>query len=73
MRIQVRVKTGVKKEFVQKIDDSHFVVAVSARPEKGKANEAVLKALSEYLKIPFWRFGIISGHTSKEKIIEITP
>lgn len=72
MKIQVRVKTGVKKEFVQKIGDNHFVVAVSARPIKGKANEAVLKALSEYLKIPFWRFGIVAGLTSKEKIIEIT-
>lgn len=72
MRVYVRVKTGTKKEFVKQLDDTHFVVAVSVRPEKGKANEAVLRALSEHLKIPFWRFGIISGHTSKEKVIEIT-
>lgn len=72
MKVFVKVKTGAKKETVKQIDFNNFVVAVSARPEKGKANEAVLKALSEFLKIPFWRFGIVSGYTSKEKIIEIT-
>lgn len=73
MRVFVRVKTGTKKEFVKQLDDTHFIVSVSARPEKGKANEAILRALSLHLKIPFWRFGIVSGHTSKEKIVEITP
>lgn len=71
MKIFIKVKTGAKVESVKQVDSTHFVVAVSARPEKGKANEAVLKALCEYLKIPFWRFCITSGHTSKEKIIEI--
>lgn len=71
MKIFVKVKTGVKIENVKQLEDTRFIVAVSARPEKGKANEAVLCALSEHLKIPFWRFGIVSGFTSKEKIIEI--
>jgi len=71
MKIFVKVKTGAKLESVKQIDDTHFVVAVSARPEKGKANEAVCKALAEYLKIPFWKIGIRSGLTSKEKIIEV--
>lgn len=72
MKVFVKVKTGAKKETVKQIDSNNFVVAVSARPEKGKANEAVLRALSEHLKIHFWRFGIVSGYTSKEKIVEIT-
>jgi len=72
MRIFVRVKTGAKIESVKQIDDTHFAVAVSARPEKGKANEAVCRALAEHLKISLWRVGIRSGLTSKEKIIEIT-
>ncbi|HEY4521902.1 MAG TPA: DUF167 domain-containing protein [Candidatus Paceibacterota bacterium] len=73
MRFFIKVKTGAKVESVKQIDETHFVVAVSARPEKGRANEAVCKALAEYLKIPLWRVGIRSGLTSKEKIIEITP
>ena len=72
MKISVRVKTGAKVESVKQIDDTHFVVAVSARPEKGKANEAVCKALAEHLKIPLWRVGIRSGLTFKEKVVEIS-
>lgn len=72
MIIFVKVKTGAKLESVKQVDDVHFVVAVSARPEKGKANEAVCKAIAEYFKIPFWRVGIRSGLIFKEKIIEIT-
>ena len=71
MKIFVRVKTGAKVESVKQVDDVHFIVAVSARPEKGKANEAVCKAIAEHLKIPLWRVGIRSGITSKEKVIEI--
>ena len=72
MKIFVKVKTGAKSESVKQIDDTHFVVAVSARPEKGKANEAVLRSLSEYFKIPYWKIGIRSGHISREKILEIS-
>ena len=71
MKIFVKVKTSAKKEFVKQIDNAHFTVAVSARPEKGKANEAVCRAIAEFLKIPHWKIGIRSGHTSREKILEI--
>ena len=71
MKIFVKVKTGAKKESVKQIDDTHFAVAVSARPEKGKANDAVCRAIAEHFKIPLWRVGIVTGYTSKEKIIEI--
>ena len=71
MRFFVKVKPSAKTTKFKKIDDTHFTVAVSARPEKGKANEAICRALAEYLKIPHWKIGIRSGHTSREKIIEI--
>ena len=71
MKINVKVKTGAKKESVKQMGDNEFIVAVSARPEKGKANEAVCRALAEYLKIPHWKIGIRSGHASREKVIEI--
>lgn len=71
MKIFVKVKTGARHENIKQIDDTHFVVTVSARPERGRANKAVVQALAEHLKIAPWRIGIVTGHTSKEKIIEI--
>ena len=71
MKIFVKVKTGAKVESVKQIDDTHFVVAVSARPEKGKANEAVCRTLAKYLKIPHWKIGIRSGYSSREKIMDL--
>ena len=48
-----------------------FVVSVKERPIDGKANRAIEKAIAEYFHVPVSRVRIVSGHTSREKIIEI--
>lgn len=58
-------------EKVEKIDDNHFVVFVKERPEKGKANKAVIKILSDYFKVRQADVEISAGHTSGQKIIRI--
>jgi uncharacterized protein YggU (UPF0235/DUF167 family) len=71
MKIFVKIKPNAKEEFVEKIDDMNFIVAVKEPPEKNKANKAVIRALSEYLKIAQQNIRIIIGHRSKQKIINI--
>lgn len=46
-------------------------VLVTAAPEKGKANEALIKLLSEYFDIPKGVISIIRGETERNKLIEI--
>ncbi|MCX6764725.1 MAG: DUF167 domain-containing protein [Candidatus Nealsonbacteria bacterium] len=70
MKIFVRTKPKSKKEYIKKIDENHFVVAVKAIPEKGKANEAMIKAISLYFKKNCSSVKIISGQKSKLKIVE---
>ncbi len=41
-------------------------------PTKGKANKGLVKFLSKELGIPSSSFNIVHGHTSRNKIIEIT-
>lgn len=72
MKITVSVKTGAKKELVQILDAKHFAVHVKAQPEKGKANEAVIKALSKHLGISPSRIILLRGETSRNKLFEIT-
>jgi len=72
MKIFVQVKPRAKKEKVIKISDTNFKVWVKELPEKGRANHAVMKALAGYFGISQSNIQIISGSTSKLKIIEIT-
>jgi hypothetical protein len=72
MKIFVKVKPKAKEEKVIKISDTNFKLLVKEPPEKGRANRAVLKALADYFGTSQSNIKIISGSTSKLKIIEIT-
>ncbi|MBI2551707.1 DUF167 domain-containing protein [Candidatus Uhrbacteria bacterium] len=72
MRIFVKAKPGAKVEEVIKVDAEHFVVAVKEPPVQGRANAAIIKALAAYFKAAPSRVRIVSGHFSREKIVEIT-
>ena len=71
MRLFIKVKTRSKKPGVEKLDESNFVVRVKEAPVEGRANEAVIKALAENLKMAGWRIKILSGSTSSNKVVEI--
>ncbi|MEX2436913.1 MAG: DUF167 domain-containing protein [Candidatus Paceibacterota bacterium] len=71
MKIYIEVKTGSKKEKVEKISSDKYKVSVKEQPEKGKANKAVIKVLSNYFKVFQSQVDIRAGHTSKSKIIDI--
>ena len=70
-RIFVKAKPGAKKANVEEVDDTHFVIAVRERPEQGKANRAVAKALAAYLDIAPSRIRLLSGPSTKQKVFEI--
>jgi len=72
MKIFVKVKSRAREEKVEKINDINFKVSVRQLPERGKANLATVKALADYFNVSQSTIKIISGSTSKLKIIEIT-
>lgn len=71
MKICVRVKARAKQDRVEKIAEGQYKVWVKAVPERGKANEAVIKTLSEYLGLPRSQISLVSGQTSSQKILQI--
>ena len=71
MRIFVKVKPAAKEEMVEKIDDANFKVQVKEPPVEGRANLAVIKALADYFGVAQLNVRIVSGFTSRSKIIEI--
>jgi uncharacterized protein len=70
-RIELKVIAKAKKENVEKISEYSYKIKVSSPPEKGKANDKVIELLSDALGVKKNSIKIISGKTSKRKIIEI--
>jgi hypothetical protein len=46
-------------------------VRVAAPPERGKANDAVLELLAETLALPRSSLAIVSGESSRDKVVEL--
>ncbi|TSC79112.1 MAG: hypothetical protein G01um101433_9 [Parcubacteria group bacterium Gr01-1014_33] len=72
MKIFVIAKPNAGEERVEKIDETHFRIAVKEPPKNGKANAAIVKALAGYFDVAPSRVKILKGATSKQKLIEIS-
>jgi uncharacterized protein (TIGR00251 family) len=67
--VALRVQPKAKRTGVQGEQASALKVAVTAPPEDGKANEAVVELLRDVLKVPRSRLEILSGHTNRNKVL----
>lgn len=72
MKINVKARPSAKEEKVEKVSDTEFVVSVKEPPVQGKANRAIINALAVYFGIGSVRVKIVSGWTSRQKVIEIS-
>ena len=71
MKIFVKVKARSKLQKVECVADGSYKVWVKAVPERGKANEAVIEALSGHFDVPKRFITIVSGHASSTKTIDV--
>lgn len=69
MKYNVSVK--LHKNFIE-VNGSEIVVGVTATPEKGKANGAIIKKIADHFGVPKSSVRIISGASARKKIIEIS-
>ncbi|MBW0434212.1 DUF167 domain-containing protein [Leptospira yasudae] len=73
MKLTIHVKPNSKKVFLRREEDGSITVAVREPALEGKANAAVIAALSEELGVPKKKIRILSGEKGKKKTIEIDP
>lgn len=73
IHLKVKVKTNaVKSEFCEILSDSEITkVNIAAVPEKGKANKELIKLLAGEFKVDKDKIKIISGKSSKLKLVKI--
>ena len=67
MRLQPRAK---RDEVVGERGDQ-VVIRVSAPPVDGKANAALVAFVAKAVKVPKGDVSVISGHTSRDKVVRI--
>lgn len=71
VRLQLKViPKASKNEIAGWIGDA-LKVRVTAPPERGKANEAVLKTVAFVLRLPRENVRLVSGETHARKVIEV--
>lgn len=72
--LYLKVSPGASQNKIGKLmngEQQRLKIYVTAAPEDGKANESIIKLLSEKLSIPKSLFTITKGLTSSEKMISI--
>jgi uncharacterized protein (TIGR00251 family) len=70
--VPVRAQPGARKNAVLGERAGALRVAVSAAPEKGKANAAIAEVLADALGCRPSQVGLLSGETSREKKFLVT-
>lgn len=76
MRLAVRLTPNGGRDAIDGIEadangETRLKMRVSAVPEKGKANKAMIAALAKALGVPKSSVELLSGDTARQKILRI--
>ena len=70
-RVRLRVSPGARQDELVGRHGEGWKVRVTAAPEGGRANEAVLALLARTLELPRRSLTIVSGRTAREKVVRM--
>ena len=72
VRFSVRLQPRASKNEIVGLQDISLKVRVTAPPVEGMANDALVELLSKALHVSRRNVCIVSGHSSRTKVIEIS-
>ena len=70
LKLKVMINASAKTNSIEFCDE-FIKIRIKERAVEGKANKAIIEYMSEILKISKNRIEIVSGHTSRIKMIQI--
>ena len=70
-RWRLRVSPGATRSGVIGRYGDGWKVRVTAQPEDGRANDALVRLLAETLVVPRDAVRLVSGHGGRDKIVEL--
>jgi uncharacterized protein (TIGR00251 family) len=72
VKLNIKVVPGAKRDRIAGTYGDAIKIQVSAPPEQGKANAAVLRVLAEALGLKLNQLEVVAGHTQPRKVVVLT-
>lgn len=69
--LPVRVQPGASRADIGGEHDGRLKVRVTAPPERGKANKALVRELSRLLGVPASDIAVVGGQTHRDKLVAV--
>ncbi|EMY71602.1 DUF167 domain-containing protein [Leptospira vanthielii] len=73
MKLTVKVKPNNKQPGLEFISETECIARLKSPPIDGKANEELISLLSKHYRVPKNNITILSGLSSKSKIVSVLP
>lgn len=70
-RLRIRVSPGARRDEIVGRQGEAWKVRVAAAPERGRANDAVLKLLADRLRLAPGELAVVSGRSGRDKVVEL--
>lgn len=71
VRFRLRVAPGARRDALVGVHGDALKLAVRAVPEKGRANDAVLRMLADALGVPARQVTLVAGGASRDKVVAV--
>lgn len=71
VRLRLHVVPGATRAGVVGRHGDGWKIRVTAPPERGRANDALVRLLAAALNVPRTAVTIVSGHGTREKTVEV--
>jgi hypothetical protein len=69
--LSIRIQPRASKNEIVAREGGGFKIRLTAPPVDGAANEALIRFLADALSVPKSQVEIVSGHTSRDKVVRI--
>jgi uncharacterized protein YggU (UPF0235/DUF167 family) len=69
-RLEIVAKPGSREARIVRRGEE-IIVAVRARAQEGQANEAIVRALADWLAIPPSRINLVHGASGRRKLLSL--
>ena len=70
MKFFIRVKTGCSEQSIAEFGDHRYLIYLKSRAENNEANIELLKLFAKHIGVPSTKLKIVSGLSSRDKVLE---
>jgi uncharacterized protein (TIGR00251 family) len=69
--LRVRVKPNARRSAILGVEQGELVVALTAPPRDGRANQELLQLFARVANVPAGRIELVSGASGRRKLLRI--